>query len=214
MSMSINDDDKLRTLKESWRLMEDQMAGTEDKRGHENVDDQGKEVTKTGSETNPEAQDGAQHTTYSKPLRNGPSVPVKENPALAAMDGQMAGNALSDDDAEEEAPDALGDEGMEDPDALGGDEMGDELGSDEMGDELGAEESPWDKISRAFGELQAAFDALKAEEQGEPEHGGDELGGETAPEGDLDEVITRYAVTESAKSRMQRIREARARRNK
>ena len=73
MSMSINDDNKLRQLKESWaRMDEEQMGGTEDKHGHENVEDQ-KSVTQTGDETNSEANPSAdQHAAYSKTVRNGP----------------------------------------------------------------------------------------------------------------------------------------------
>ena len=202
--MSINDDEKLRSLKESWTSMESQMAGTEDKDGH--VTDQGNDVTKTGDEQNTEANSsGDQHVQYSKSVRNGPSFDVKEG-----MGGMMTADDMEDDPVDDDL-NVDTDVGGE----MGG-EIGDDLG-DDLGDEMG-DASPWDTIARAFGDLQAAFDQLKGDQGdlGGDDLGGDDLGDDLGGEDDLDEVINRYDVTESkqrnANARMARIREARARR--
>ena len=190
MGKSINDDAKLSMLKEAWqRVEEEQMAGTEDKHGHANVSDQGKEVTDTGGETNSEVNPGGeQHNTNSEPVRNGPNFAVKEDD----LDAELGG------------------------DEMGGDEMGaDPMAADPMaGDELAGGDPIADAVNGLVDALRAEFGAGDDLGTGDEldDLGGDEmsddLGGDVEEES-IENIVSEYSMTES-QQRMDAIRAARA----
>jgi len=82
---------------------------------------------------------------------------------VAAEDEMGMAEADDEMDMEPEMGDMGGDDMEMDAD------MGDDMGGDEMGDEGGLEDRVMD-LESALDELKAEFDALMADEEGEPEH--------------------------------------------
>ena len=125
----------------------------------------------------------------------------------AVHDEDQMGDLMSDVEVDKEGlPEAEDEEGdadeidLDTDDEMDG-EMGDEMGGDEMGGEEGLEDRVMD-LEAALDELKAEFDALMADEEGEPEHddmfgGEEEMGsdaemGDEMPMGDEEDMVREY----------------------